>query len=315
MKKEAKLQHLGAGDNEAGNEGFNMKPKVSVITPAYNRKDLIPRTVASVLDQSLADIEYIVVDDGSEDGTRELLASISDSRLRLLVHPGNANKGQAASINLGLAEARGEYIVIVDSDDLLGPGALEHHAAIMDGDASVGIVYGQGYAIDVNDEELYPLFGEDHVEYSEPDRLLLDCYVVSPGLCMFRRSVVEQVGALEETFRAAQDHDFLLRVAEQTRMVYSGHTCFFYRKHDATISANGEMTRWQNGFEILRRAAARFPYKSATIRRRRAVINYRLGMVYLKQRRHLHALRYLLVAGITDPARAVGVLVGREPVR
>jgi len=292
-----------------------MKPKVSIITPAYNRRDLISRTVASVLEQSLTDIEYLVVDDGSEDGTREWLASHADSRLRLLVHPGNANKGQAASINLGLAEARGEYIVIIDSDDLLAPSALESHAAIMEGDASVGVVYGQGYAIDIDDRVLYPLFDEDHAEYSEPDRLLLDCYVVSPGLCMFRRSVVEQAGALEETFRAAQDHDFLLRVAEQTRMVYSGHTSFYYRKHDATISANGEMMRWQNGFEILRRAAVRFPYKSATIRRRRAVLNYRLGMVYLKQQRRLKALRYLVVAGVSDPARAIGVLVGREPVR
>lgn len=292
-----------------------MKPKVSIITPAYNRKDLIPRTVESVLGQSLSDIEYLVVDDGSQDGTREWLASHSDPRLRLLAHAGNANRGQAASINLGLKEAQGDYIVIIDSDDLLAPGALERHAAIMDGDASVGIVYGQGYAIDINDMELYPLFGEDHVEYNEPDRLLLDCYVVSPGLCMFRRSVVEQAGVLEESFRAAQDHDFLLRVAEQTRMVYSGHTCFYYRKHDGTISANGEMTRWQNGFEILSRATERFPYKSATIKRRKAVLNYRLGRVYLKQHRHLKALKHLLVAGVSDPARAIGVLAGREPAR
>lgn len=289
-----------------------MKPKVSVITPAYNRKDLIPKTVASVLDQSLADIEYLVVDDGSEDGTREWLANQSDGRLRLLVHPGNTNRGQAASINLGLAEAIGDYIVIIDSDDLLAPGALERHKAIMDEDASIGVVYGQGYAIDINDRKLYPLFDGEHTEYSEPDRLLLDCYVVSPGLCMFRRNVVEQVGAMEETFRAAQDHDFLLRVAEQTRMVYSGITCFYYRKHDATISANGEMTRWQNGFEILRRAVGRFPYKKATIRRRKAVLNYRLGVVHFRQKRHLKALKYLLVAGANDPVRAMGVLLGRE---
>lgn len=292
-----------------------MKPKVSVITPAYNRKDLVPRTVASVLSQSLMDIEYLVVDDGSEDGTREWLADHDDPRLRLLVHSGNANKGQAASINLGLSEAKGEYLVIIDSDDMLAPEALERHSMIMDADASVGVVYGQGYAIDINDRELYPLFDEDHVEYSDPNRLLLDCYVVSPGLCMFRRSAVEQAGALEETFRAAQDHDFLLRVAEKNRMVYSGHTCFYYRKHDATISANGEMMRWQNGFEILRRAAARFPYKNATIRRRRAVLNYRLGVVYLRQKQHLKGLKYLLLAGVSDPARALGVLLGRETAR
>ena len=132
-----------------------MKPKVSVITPAYNRKGLIPKTVTSVLDQSLSDLEYLVVDDGSEDGTREWLAEHSDSRLRLLVHPGNANKGQAASINLGLAEARGDYIVIVDSDDLLAPGALECHARIMDADASVGVVYGQVFAVDIQVQQSF----------------------------------------------------------------------------------------------------------------------------------------------------------------
>ena len=292
-----------------------MKPKVSVITPAYNRIDLIPRTVASVLDQSLTDIEYLVIDDGSRDGTREWLAGQEDSRLRLLVHPENANRGQAASINLGLSEARGDYIVIIDSDDLLAPGALECHVGILDEDPAAGVVYGQGYAIDINDRELYPLFDHQHKENSDPDKLLLDCYVVSPGLCMFRRSVVERAGTLEEGFRAAQDHDFLLRVAEQAPMVYSGFVSFYYRKHDGSISANGELTRWRNGFEILRRAAERFPYKGETIRRRRAVINYRLGVVYRRQGLYFKALRHLALAGFLDPARALAVLTGREAVR
>ncbi len=291
-----------------------MTPRISVITPAYNRLDLIQETLDSVFGQSLGDLEYILVDDGSSDGTFEWLEGVQDPRLRLLTHPERQNRGQAASINLGLEQARGEFVVILDSDDLLAPGALEAHAAMLEQNPALGMVYGQGYAIDVDGHRLYPLFPEGHRETSEPDRLLLDCYVASPGLCMFRKSVIDEVGPLEVTFRAAQDHDFLLRVAEKAPVGYSGVTSFYYRKHDGSISTNGQRTRWQNGFEILHRAKARYPYKKSTLRKRKAVLCFRLGMVLLKEGRQFQGVRYLLESGLRDPARALAVLLGRERV-
>jgi glycosyltransferase involved in cell wall biosynthesis len=292
-----------------------MKPRVSIITPAYNRKDLMPRTVASVIGQTFSDFEYIIVDDGSTDGTFEWLQTITDSRVKVMSHDSRSNKGQAASINLGMSRASGDYLVILDSDDLLAFEALEKHVEMLDANPALGMVYGQGYAVDIDDQALYPLFSENHVEESKPDRLLLDCYVVSPGLCMFRKSVVEAAGPLEVSFRAAQDHDFLLRVVEQAPFAYSGVVCFYYRKHDGTISANGQLTRWENGFEILRRASKRYSYSKSTLRKRKAVLSYRLGAVLFGQGARLKAMGYFMQSGFLDPLRALAVMTGRETIQ
>jgi hypothetical protein len=124
---------------------------------------------------------------------------------------------------------------------------------------------------------------------------------------MFRHSVISKVGQLEETFRAAQDHDFVLRVAEVSKIAYSGVECFYYRKHDGTISANGRLTRWRNGFKILARAAGRYPYHRSTLRKRRAVLCFRLGEVYLQKGMYLRAIKYFLTCSLLDPRRALTV--------
>lgn len=290
----------------------NMKPRISIVTPAFNRADLMPSTLHSVLGQDFSDFEYIVVDDGSTDGTLEWLQTIEDKRLTVLTHPNNENRGQAASINLGLRRAQGDFIVILDSDDLLAEGSLRAHADILEENESLGMVYGQGVAIDGQGNKLFPLFPDDHYEESDPNRLLLDCYIVSPGLCMFRKETVKMVGELEENFRAAQDHDFVLRIAEVSKIAYSSYECFFYRKHEGTISAHGQLTRWKNGFEILRRASERYPYSPITLRKRRAVLHFRLGQTYLRNSSSLEAIRHFVFAGCTDPVRALGVILGRE---
>ncbi|MGC8119100.1 glycosyltransferase [Marinobacter sp. VGCF2001] len=282
-------------------------PVVSVITPSFNRVDLLPATLDSVLSQSYRQFEYIVVDDGSTDGTWEWLNRIDDPRVKVFTHTNRKNRGQSASINLGLRHASGRYVVILDSDDLLAQGALAGHVEVLDKNPSVGMVYGQGYAVDEGAARLYQLFPSTHQEESDPNRLLLDCYIVSPGLCMFRKSVISKVGQLEETFRAAQDHDFVLRIAEVSQIAYSGVECFYYRKHGGTISANGKLTRWQNGFKILERAAARYPYPRSTLRRRRAVLYFRLGQVYFEKRMYVKAIFSFLTCSLLDPRRAIDV--------
>lgn len=97
-------------------------PLVSVITPSFNRVDLLPATLNSVLSQGYEQLEYLIVDDGSTDGTWEWLNCVDDPRVKVFSHPDRKNRGQAASINLGLRYARGRYVVILDSDDLLAGG-------------------------------------------------------------------------------------------------------------------------------------------------------------------------------------------------
>lgn len=101
-----------------------MMPRVSIIIPSFNRARFLPETLRSVLGQSVADLECIVVDDGSSDGTKELVAGFSarDSRVRYLQQ---VNKGPSAARNFGLEESRGRYIQFLDSDDVIVQDKLE----------------------------------------------------------------------------------------------------------------------------------------------------------------------------------------------
>lgn len=104
----------------------------SVIIPTYNRRELLPQALASVRAQTLPDYEVIVVDDGSTDGTREWLATLSDDRVRVLLQE---NRGPGAARNLGIQNAVGEYITFLDSDDVWLPWTLETYKRVV-GEAS-----------------------------------------------------------------------------------------------------------------------------------------------------------------------------------
>ena len=91
------------------------RPSVSVIIPAYNRREAIAGAVRSVLCQSFSDMEVLVVDDGSTDGTVEALSVVDDPRMRLIAHP--TNRGVSAARNTGLHAATGDWVAFQDSDD------------------------------------------------------------------------------------------------------------------------------------------------------------------------------------------------------
>ena len=117
------------------------RPTVSVVIPCYNYGHYLPTAVRSALDQAAVDVEVIVIDDASPDGSgavaRELAA---DSRVRAILHP--SNRGHIATYNEGLGQARGDYVVLLSADDALPPGSLARATAYLDAKPSVGFVYG-----------------------------------------------------------------------------------------------------------------------------------------------------------------------------
>ena len=120
------------------------------------------------------------------------------------------NKGQSASINLGLQSARGEYVAILDSDDYWMLDKIEKQVRYFEENPEVGLVYGNCNYVDANGKVLYRLYGDDHVELSDPGRLLLDCYFLLPNNSLVRKDVIDKAGYFNETFRAAQDHDMAI---------------------------------------------------------------------------------------------------------
>lgn len=295
----------------------NIIGRVSVLIPLYNRASYILETINSVLEQDYPDIELIVIDDGSTDGGDLLVEQFAErGELKLLRHPGRINKGQAAALNLGLTVATGEFIAVLDSDDLYVPGKISKQVTFFKQNPNVGLVYGNGKGIDAAGKVIYDINYDNRIERSDPNDLLLDCYFLLPQNSLVRASVYQLAGNFDETLRSGQDHDMLIRLAEKTKIAHQTIDSFRYRRHGDSISAKGTETRWRCGLIILEKAAQRYPYQKSTLRKRRALVNFRLAhALYQKKTNRFEMVWRMLLAGLLDPLRSFAVLTGREKVR
>lgn len=291
--------------------------RVSVLIPLYNRAKYINETLESVFQQDYGNIEIICVDDGSTDGGDRILAEYaSQNRIVMLRHSGEVNKGQSASLNLALQHVTGEYVAILDSDDLFAPGKIAKQVAFLQTNREIGLVYGNGQAIDAKGDFLYGISYDDLEEKSDPNEILLDCYFLLPQNSLVRTDVYRDVGFFDEALRAAQDHDMLIRIAERTKIAHISVDSFRYRRHEDSISVRGTERRWRAGLVILRKAIERYPYKKNILRKRRAVVNFRLAeSLFRSKKNYIEATLRLLLSGVLDPVRALKVIFGAEEIK
>lgn len=290
---------------------------VSVLIPLFNRAKYIQETINSALSQEYDNFEIIVVDDGSTDGGDKLVEAFLDTgRVQLFRHAGGANRGQSISLNMALSKARGEYIAVLDSDDIFLPNKLKDQVGFLQANPDVGLVYGMGFGVDAAGKQVYKILSETHVETNDPNRILLDCYFHLPVGSLVRKSVYDQVGGFDESLRAGQDHDMQVRMAEVTRFGFLPVRVYCYRRHGESISHQGLERRWRNALIILNKAINRYPYRKSTIRKRRAVINFRLAQALLQSKKsYWEAAWRFLYSGLLDPVRAIAVITGKEKVR
>ncbi len=190
-------------------------PRVTVVLPAHNRASTLPRAIRSVLDQTYADLELIVVDDGSTDATADVLGRITDPRLRCLrLMP---RRGAAAARNAGIAVARGELVAFQDSDDEWLPRKLELQLALLAASPhELGGVGGR-YRIDVpgaTGEVVAPAL-ETGGDY---ERELLEGPCLITPLWMIRRSLLEELGGFDERMPCLEDWDLMLRLSRRSRL-------------------------------------------------------------------------------------------------
>ena len=287
-------------------------PLVSVVIPLYNRADYIETTIGSVLKQTYPNIEVIVVDDGSDDNGDDLVRKRFGDRIKVLSHPNRENRGQSCSLNLGIRHANGEFLSLLDSDDYFEEQKIALQVEYLEAHPEIGLVYGNGMAVDENGCKLYDIYQDDHQELNQPENILMDCYFLLPNNSMVRREVFDQAGEFDESLRAAQDHDMAIRIGEITDIAYIPDRIFCYRRHKDSISQKSAIRRWRNGFIILEKAAARYSYPRWALRKRRALLHFRLFQCHLEEGRPFSAIPHLLYAGLLDPVRSIGVMLGRE---
>jgi glycosyltransferase involved in cell wall biosynthesis len=188
-----------------------VKPVVSVIIPTFNREKFVGKAIQSVLVQSFPDFEIIIVDDGSTDGTTEVVKSFSADRLQYIYQP---NHGRSNARNHALRLARGRYIAFLDSDDLYLPGKLELQVNYLDCHPDVGMVYTSAYCIDESGNQL-----EYQYEAKTSGRIYRDIAFFVPvtitlPTVMVRREVFDKVGNFDESMERFEDTDMWRRIAK-----------------------------------------------------------------------------------------------------
>jgi glycosyltransferase involved in cell wall biosynthesis len=212
-----------------------MTPIVSVLMPAYNAGPYVAEAVQSVLDQTVRDLELIVIDDGSADDTGATLEGLAARNTRLrIVRRGN--RGIVASRNEALALASGEFVAVLDSDDMALPDRLERQLAYLRDHPECVAVGGQVLTIDSD--------GDPITRWSMPTTHdAIDAMALSGGspgilhstLCA-RRSVVQDLGGYREGLDTCEDHDLCLRLAERGQLASLDVPVVKYRLHPQSVS-------------------------------------------------------------------------------
>lgn len=206
---------------------------ISVIIPTYNHRDFVLATLDSVFAQTFADYEVIVINDGSPDDTAEVLRPLAESgRIRYLEQ---SNTGQSIARNRGIAEARGEFIALLDDDDLWPPDKLEWQVCALREAPDAGMVGGPTRIVDAAGDFL---LRTDFIPEPSFKFCVTECPFVSPGQTLIRASLLRQLGGLNPEIWGADDWDLWLRIAKTSRILTQDRDALFYRKHSGNASGN-----------------------------------------------------------------------------
>jgi glycosyltransferase involved in cell wall biosynthesis len=217
-----------------------MNPMVSVIIPCYNSASYLSETIESVLVQDCPDIEIIVVDDGSTDNTADIVAHYPGIRYIRQRHA-----GLAFTRSNGLRHSAGEYIVCLDSDDRLIRGALALHLNSLmeqpDCAFSFGdVVFINAHGAELSDAECATLRSPKRLSppYTGKDHylpLLRSFYIPTPGMVMFRRTVLDAMSGFDTSMDPADDVDLIYRITRNHQACYVGAAVLEKRVHERSL--------------------------------------------------------------------------------
>ncbi|MGL4497795.1 MAG: glycosyltransferase family 2 protein, partial [Planktothrix sp.] len=222
-------------------------PKVSVCIPTYNRVDLLPVAVESVLRQTYTDFELIVCDDGSTDETPQLMAELTDRRVRYLRHPQNI--GKSNNMRSGFEAATGDYFIKFDDDDRLTPEFLSRTTAILDQDSTWDFVGTDHWIIDINNqrqetqtEQNSQRWGRRDLSPGPVENLLKVVFVQQSfqiGATLFRRSALLDIGYMRPNLQNCEDNDLFVRLALSEKTgYYLPELLMEYRVHEGQQGLN-----------------------------------------------------------------------------
>jgi glycosyltransferase involved in cell wall biosynthesis len=266
------------------------KPKVSICIPTYNRKEYLQETLASILAQTYKNYEIVIVDDGSTDGTAEMIKTLDYP----VTYHWQENAGDASARNKLIELAKGEYISFIDSDDLLMPDAIEKMVNIMESESEDAIVYGSYFRID-----------QEGNIYGKCKRKLYSGKITAPlfktilvHACgsMFPKKILKGPNVFDTSLKVCSDYDLWLNLSTKYRFVALSEPTFKRRRHDDNLSVSS----FENCLTELR-VLEKFYFENAekdlipesTARKVFSKENRRVGRCAINEGLHDQACRFL----------------------
>lgn len=234
-----------------GNSAVQSSPQVSVVLPVYNGAAYLRQTVAAILGQTFGAFECICIDDGSVDDSMKIIEEFADQRVRLYAN--ESNRGISFTTNRGLDLARGEYVALVDQDDLSAPDRLAAQVAFLEAHPEVDIC-GTAYT-HVGKRKIwrYPSGHEDI-----DAEMLFKIAMRNPSVMLRRRVVTERGLRFDEGFVCAADYDFFERAAASNcRLANLPQPLLAYRLHGANTSATRNGLQMREATVVRQRALRR----------------------------------------------------------
>jgi glycosyltransferase involved in cell wall biosynthesis len=219
---------------------------VSVVTPSYNQARFLEETIRSVLVQDYPDIEYIIIDGGSTDGSVEIIRRYQD---RLAAWVSEPDRGQTDAINKGFALAHGEILAWLNSDDTYEPGAVAEAVAFLKSHPEVGLVYGDANFINENGQ----VIGRFPAAQTSYTKLRRGYVHIPQQSAFFRAALWREVGPLDVSFYFAMDYDLWVRLAAKAPLVYVPRLWANFRLHGNAKTILSDDRCWPEMIRVHRR--------------------------------------------------------------
>ena len=219
--------------------------KVSVVVPSLNSGAYVREAVESALSQTGVDVEVLVQDGGSTDATLDVVRSIEDPRVRVVSEP---DGGQADALNRAIARASGDWIVWLNADDAIAPGAFAAVAPLLES-GDYDMVYGHFELLDTNSRVVKRYTSS---ELNQRRLLTRGLYIFS-GTWIIRRDVYERLGAYDPEFGFTMDYEFLLRIAPHVRARHSQRVLARFREQPDSKTSTRMWDFFKESLDVRRR--------------------------------------------------------------
>jgi glycosyltransferase involved in cell wall biosynthesis len=227
---------LGSSDN----------PLVSIVTPSFNQAEYLDETIQSVLSQDYRNLEYIIIDGGSTDGSGEIIKRYQDRFSWWVSEP---DMGQTDAINKGFQRAKGDIFAWLNSDDTYHPGAVAEAVNFLMDNPEVGMVYGDADLVD----ECGNFLGRFPARQTDYKKLLRGSVHVPQQAAFFRSELWRQVGPLDPGFYFAMDYDLWVRLAKISRLRYHPRLWANFRLHGGAKTTSSDDRCYPEMLSVYRR--------------------------------------------------------------